>query len=153
MSFFKLPPEGKCTVPVYKHILAAVDLSDRSGAVVRRAAQIAAALDAGLSVMHVVDYVIPPDLDYVIPPVDETETQLIAAARERLVALLQGEGVGAEAVVVSGRPKVEVLRAIEQRRPDLVVVGARGHHGLAGLLGSTADRVIHQATCDVLTVR
>jgi universal stress protein A len=138
---------------VYTHVLTAVDLSDKSGAVVRRAAQLAAVLEATLTVMHVVDYVIPPDLDYVIAPADEKESELMAAARGRLDILLQREGVRAEVVVVSGRPKQELLRAIEQRQPDLVVVGARGHHGLAGLLGSTADRVLHQASCDVLTVR
>lgn len=138
---------------IYQHVLTAVDLSGKSGAVVRRAAQLAATLEASLTFMHVVDYMIPPDLDYVIPPVDEKESELVGAARERLEALLQREGVRAEVVVVSGRPKQELLREIEQRRPDLVVVGARGHHGLAGLLGSTADRVLHQASCDVLTVR
>lgn len=138
---------------IYQHVLTAVDLSGKSGAVVRRAAQLAATLEASLTFMHVVDYMIPPDLDYVIPPVDGKESELVGAARERLEALLQREGIRAEVVVVSGRPKQELLREIEQRRPDLVVVGARGHHGLAGLLGSTADRVLHQASCDVLTVR
>jgi universal stress protein A len=140
-------------VTVYQNLLAAVDLSDKSGPVVRRAAQLAAALNARLTFIHVVDYVIPPDLDYVIAPADEKEPELMAAARERLEVLLQREPVRAELIVVSGRPKQELLRAIEQHQPDLVVLGARGYHGLAGLLGSTADRVLHQASCDVLTVR
>jgi universal stress protein A len=138
---------------VYQHILAAVDLTGKSSAVVRRAAQLAATLEASLTVMHVVDYAMPPDLDYIIPPADQKVPELMAAAREHLEALLHREDVRAEASVVIGRPKQELLRAIEQRRPDLVVLGARGQHGLAGLLGSTADRVLHQANCDVLTVR
>ena len=36
---------------------------------------------------------------------------------------------------------------------DLIVVGSHGRHGLALLLGSTANGVLHGATCDVLAVR
>jgi len=56
-------------------------------------------------------------------------------------------------VVISGRPKQEILRVAERAAADLIVVGAHGHHDLAGLLGSTTDRVLHRASCDVLTVR
>jgi len=33
------------------------------------------------------------------------------------------------------------------------VVGSHGRHGLALLLGSTANGVLHGASCDVLAVR
>ncbi|MEO1899758.1 MAG: universal stress protein, partial [Methylococcales bacterium] len=36
---------------------------------------------------------------------------------------------------------------------DLIVVGSHGRHGLALLLGSTANGVLHHAVCDVLAVR
>ena len=36
---------------------------------------------------------------------------------------------------------------------DLIVVGSHGRHGLALLLGSTANDVLHGAPCDVLAVR
>ena len=36
---------------------------------------------------------------------------------------------------------------------DLIVVGSHGRHGLALLLGSTANGVLHGAMCDVLAVR
>ncbi|TNF89176.1 MAG: universal stress protein, partial [Gammaproteobacteria bacterium] len=36
---------------------------------------------------------------------------------------------------------------------DVIVVGSHGRHGLALLLGSTANGVLHGATCDVLAVR
>ena len=33
---------------------------------------------------------------------------------------------------------------------DLIIVGSHGRHGLALLIGSTADGVVHAAGCDVL---
>jgi len=140
---------------VYQHVLAAVDLGENSATVLQRAAPLAEICDARLTVLHVVNYYLSPDLDYVLPPTDETETRLVEAAQERLQELLEREALssGVGAVVVSGRPKVEIVRAAERERADLIVVGAHGRHGLNGLLGSTTDRVLHRAGCDVLTVR
>jgi universal stress protein A len=36
---------------------------------------------------------------------------------------------------------------------DVIVVGSHGRHGLALLLGSTANDLLHGAPCDVLAVR
>jgi nucleotide-binding universal stress UspA family protein len=48
---------------------------------------------------------------------------------------------------------MEIVRAAERGKADLIVIGAHGRHGLTGLLGSTTDRVLHHATCGMLTVR
>jgi universal stress protein A len=48
---------------------------------------------------------------------------------------------------------VEIHRLARELRCDLVVVGSHGRHGLALLLGSTANDVLHGAQCDVLAVR
>jgi universal stress protein A len=142
-------------VPIYQHVVAAVDLGERSAAVLQHAAPLAQLCSAELTVLHVVNYGVSPDVDYVIPPTDETESELIGAAQRRLRELLEREalGNGVRAVVVSGRPKVEIARVADREGADLIVVGAHGRHGLAGLLGSTTDQVLHHATCDVLTVR
>ena len=41
----------------------------------------------------------------------------------------------------------------EQLDVDLIVVGSHGRYGLALLMGSTANGVLHGASCDVLAVR
>ena len=142
-------------MPVYRHVLAVVDLGERSATVLQHAAPVAELCDARLTVLHVVNYSPSPDFDYVLPPSDETEEKLIRTAEERLQELLEREALteGVGTVVVSGRPKVEIVRVAERERADLIVIGAHGRHGLSGLLGSTTDRVLHHATCDVLTVR
>jgi len=140
---------------VYQHLLAAVDLGENSARVLQHAASLAQLCIARLTVLHVVNYTSPLDMDYVIPPEDEKETQLIEAAYKRLQALLEREALssGVETVVVSGRPKIEITHVAEQVKADLIVVGAHGRHGVKALLGSTTDRVLHNASCHVLTVR
>ncbi len=53
-----------------------------------------------------------------------------------------------------GRPATEIRAHAERIGADLIVVGSHGRHGLPGiLLGSTANGVLHNAPCNVLTVR
>lgn len=71
--------------------------------------------------------------------------------RERVAAF------GIEPARVStriGRPALEIRAQAEKIGADLIVIGSHGRHGLAGImLGSTANGVLHDAPCDVLTVR
>jgi nucleotide-binding universal stress UspA family protein len=54
----------------------------------------------------------------------------------------------------SGYAATEILRIVEERQIDLLVMGSHGLTGLAHVLfGSTADRVVRRASCSVLTVR
>lgn len=138
---------------VYKKIIAAIDFSDHTDVVLQRAQLLAKHEGAALLVLHVVDYYWPTDMDYVIPPTDEMEEKLIEEAHARLHTVLKDAGfTHAETIIETGRPKQEILRVVEREQPDLIVVGAHGHHGIAGLLGSTSDRVSHRAACDVLIV-
>ena len=59
-----------------------------------------------------------------------------------------------ERSIVVGQPAAEIVAAAEERRTDLLVVGARGL-GLLGrlVLGSVSDRVVHHAPCPVLVVK
>ena len=138
----------------YKQILAAVDFSIHTDNVIQSALRQAECSGGKLAVLHVVDYTRPIDDDYIIPPDDTVEQTLVAAAKERLDKRLQRlAATNARALVVSGRPKEEILHTAEREAADLIVIGAHGHHGLADLLGSTTDRVLHRAACAVLVIR
>jgi nucleotide-binding universal stress UspA family protein len=57
-------------------------------------------------------------------------------------------------ILAEGKPYREILRVAAEEKTDLVVMGVRGR-GAADLLffGSTAQHVIRQAACPVLTLR
>ena len=53
-----------------------------------------------------------------------------------------------------GHPAHEILEAAQQEKPDLLVLGARGHSMLASLLlGSVSENVAFHANCSVLVLR
>jgi nucleotide-binding universal stress UspA family protein len=56
--------------------------------------------------------------------------------------------------VQSGRPAAEILRLADDVDADLIVVGEQGpKHGVAALLGSTAERVLFDSAVPVLVAR
>ena len=86
-------------------------------------------------------------------PVD-VDGRLVEEARESLDKLAAELGqADAQRWVVLGSTGPEIKRTAEEHDVDLIVVGSHGRHGLALLLGSTANAVLHGAPCDVLAVR
>ena len=55
--------------------------------------------------------------------------------------------------LVTGRPESEIPTQAKALNSDLIVVGSHARWGLALLLGSTTDGVMHGADCDVLAVK
>jgi nucleotide-binding universal stress UspA family protein len=63
-------------------------------------------------------------------------------------------GLEVEPVIVEGEPAPEIEKAIRDYDIDLVTVVTHGRRGLArALFGSTAEEIIAEAPCPVLTVR
>ena len=63
-------------------------------------------------------------------------------------------GLAADAVSLEGDPASEILRFATERHVATIIVGTRGHTGLARLiLGSVARNVLLHAGCSVLVVR
>jgi universal stress protein A len=139
----------------YRHILLATDFAPESRRVGERAVELAARYGARLSLLHVVDYV-PLELsnDMMLAEPVDVDGRLVEEARESLDRLAGDLGQGdAQRWVVLGSTGPEIKRSAEEHDVDLIVVGSHGRHGLALLLGSTANAVLHGAPCDVLAVR
>lgn len=94
------------------------------------------------------------------PARSEGSGPLDTAGHKRLVAWLadvgepaRAAGVGVDARVVEGRPKVEILRMAKELPADLLVMGTHGRSGFDRLvLGSVTEKVLRHAPCPVLTV-
>jgi len=140
---------------LYKRVLLAVDFSAHGKAVAEKARQFALQNQAELCFVHVVENLPVTDAAYGPIPFDVDMTQeWMDAAKARLSALASELGVPAERQWLElGSPKLEIVRVAEENAVDLIVVGSHGRHGLALLLGSTANGVLHHAKCDVLAVR
>ncbi len=139
----------------YKRILAAVDLSPEARSVVTRASEFAQHYSAALILMHVVEPLISMDDNELVPALPlEIEKTLEQRANTFLESLAGDMGLGdAEVVVSIGAPKHEILGYAKEHDVDLIVIGAHGRHGIATLLGSTANAVLHGTHCDVMCVR
>lgn len=138
----------------YRRILLAVDLTEESREVADRAVALAQLCQAELHVVHVIE---PLSLAYGGDfPVDLSPVQeeIQERAQSHLTAFCASVGVPADRrYLIFGRPEAEIHRVAEEADVDVVVVGSHGRHGLALLLGSTANGVLHGASCDVLAVR
>jgi nucleotide-binding universal stress UspA family protein len=63
-------------------------------------------------------------------------------------------GIEVEPVIVEGEPATEIAKAVKDYDIDLVTVVTHGRRGLSrALFGSTAEEIIAEAPCPVLTVR
>ena len=139
----------------YHHLLIAVDLTDECHPVAERELAIAASNGAKVSLVHIVEPMamafggdVPMDLSML-------QQQQFDQAREHLETFAgRYPQLGADQRHLAyGQPRQEIHRLAEEQGCDLIVVGSHGRHGLALLLGSTANDVLHSAPCDVLAVR
>ncbi|MDC0996051.1 universal stress protein, partial [Pseudomonadales bacterium] len=112
------------------------------------------AFSATMSCMHVIEPLslayggdIPMDLSTIQEQIQETAKKQLADFAHSLSIPDENQHL------IFGRPETEIHNMAEQIGADLIVVGSHGRHGLALLLGSTANGVLHGASCDVLAVR
>lgn len=100
-----------------KNIVAASDLSERSKPAVQRAIHLAAASGARLTVVHVVDDSMPPDLS------DQLKAGAKKLLSDQIAAQTAGHDLQSDVHVATGDPMEAVKRIVEHTRADLLVVG------------------------------
>jgi nucleotide-binding universal stress UspA family protein len=92
---------------------------------------------------------IPTSLSFLEDAGLEAERRLYDMAQQ-----LQREGLIVETNACEGDPAHVIAEEAQARGADLIAMGTRGHSGLRHLfLGSTAERVVEQAPCPVMTIR
>lgn len=105
---------------------------------------------AKLSILHVIEPI--PTYGYIeIAELEEARREEVNQALVNLSQRIQVQALDQHIEV--GLTKHQILRKAKDLNIDLIVVGSHSHHGLAILLGSTANAILHNAECDVMVVR
>lgn len=142
----------------YTNILVAVDLSEESVQILKRARQIADNNNASLHLLTVIKPLTQVygglDMAPIASGTVSFEEEAMKQARDQLGDLAARFQIKPENIhVVLGSPTHEIREVAAQYSTDLIVVGSHGRHGIGLILGSTANGVLHGAGCDVLAVR
>jgi nucleotide-binding universal stress UspA family protein len=114
-----------------RHVLCSVDLSGHSHHTASLAAEMAAAVDAKLTLVHITASVeiYGPGGSHVDPAWKET---IVGFAAKEIAKLQQDVGTKAEVIIDSGNVPELLNRAAEQTKADVLVIGyspLRGHLG------------------------
>ncbi|HZR47377.1 MAG TPA: universal stress protein [Candidatus Manganitrophaceae bacterium] len=136
-------------------ILVPVDFSVCSESSLRYAFLLAHRLKATLLLMHVITpLAYPIDFALALPAAYRRVKRGLGKELEKLAARGRKKGIPTETYLLKGTPEVEITRAAEYFKCDLIVIGTHGRKGTTHFLkGSVAEKVIRTASVPVVTIR
>jgi len=155
-----------------KQLLAAVDFSKNTDAVLEQAAKLASALDAKLWILHVTSGETQAmayeatqftgySLEFTSMPGDVQLARDLSAEefkREHAQLLdmssaLRERGIDAQALLLKGDAAKLILEKAKDLQVEIILMGSHGHGLLhKALLGSISESVIRHAECNILIV-
>jgi len=141
-----------------KKIACCIDFSENAEFAFETAVQMAEKYHAGLDLLHVLPPVINPmmsDSEWIIP--DDSRDSLLIQLEERMEQAYGSKidkDIKHKPVVLSGHVSTEILRYLEEKQVDIVILGSYGLTGMGLVLfGSVAKRISDKAPCSVMIVR
>ena len=139
----------------YKKILVPMDGSQGAWKAFRKALLMAGDMNAAIAVLSVAEHL--PKYAATVGEVDEEverENEYFARLHSKASELAREQGIELSAETIIGHAAQTIVEYARKHDFDLIAMGHIGHSGLWGtLLGSTTDRVVDHAPCDVLVVR
>jgi nucleotide-binding universal stress UspA family protein len=140
-----------------KTILAPIDFSSASDAVVAQATALAKAVQGRLVLLSVVQ---PPLITSDYGPLVDNIAEIIAAAERSATERLEkvrhqivNEVVAVETELAGGPPVQAITEAAGRFSADFIVMGSHGHTALYDLvIGSTTHGVLKRAKCPVVII-
>jgi nucleotide-binding universal stress UspA family protein len=133
-----------------RRVLCGVNLSASSPRVLGWAAQLAAEFEACLTVVHVVDSLIPGTEGFQLSP--EWRKQVSDSAAADLAGLQHRIGTSATVSLRMGDPAEGVCAETRRLGADLLVIGRSSETGILGRLTERAYAIIRQSPCPVVSV-
>jgi nucleotide-binding universal stress UspA family protein len=143
----------------YRRVLFALDISDASASAVRAAESLVLTPDTDASIVYAHEPPYQGMLHYADIGMESAVRYAHSWKREAKKAvrdLLKYESTDFARydIRIEQQPTaLGILRAIERYKPDLLVMGTRGGGRVRrAIVGSVANRILHEVTCDVLIV-
>ena len=116
------------------------------------ARELAGPTGAEVVVLHVYEP-LPWSYPELPPNVIEDTTAALRTAAEKSLAEFAAKNGAPKTLLREGSPWAQIVAAVEEVRPWLVVMGTHGRRGLKRLvLGSVAERVVRHSSAPVVTV-
>ena len=141
----------------FRNILFPTDFKPHTRAALKYAAAFGRNGNGRVVVLSVQSAKVPPDLLAKTEPVDEYEHRWLSQLRDDFRDVLGDplfKELDVEPVIVAGEPASEIARAAQDYGSNLVTIVTHGRKGLTrALWGSTAEEIIAEAPCPVLTIR
>src|SRR5262245_53539910 len=139
-----------------KKVLVPTDFSDSARHALLYGQSFAREYKAELLLLHVVENLTVGYASDLFPvPMAEVFEEISGYAKAELKKLgdeARGKGLSVRELVIQGKPSAEIVRVAREETADMIVLGTHGKGMLdKALFGSTAERVIRQAPCPVLT--
>lgn len=142
----------------FRNILFPTDFTPHARAALKYAAAFARSGGGRVVLFSVQSGTVPPNL-LTLPEriLSEQENHWLLQLRTQVRDLLADplfDGLEVEPVIVEGEPAPEIAKAVRDYDIDMVTVVTHGRRGLSrALWGSTAEEIIAEAVCPVLTIR
>jgi nucleotide-binding universal stress UspA family protein len=142
----------------FRNILFPTDFTSHARSALKYAAAFAREAGGRVVLLSVQSARVPANLMTMPERVlHDPDSEWLLQLRREVSELLRDplfEGLEIEPVIVEGEPAEEIAKAVRDYRIDLVTVVTHGRGGLArALFGSTAEEIIAEAPCPVLTIR
>ena len=142
----------------FKNILFPTDFTPHARAALKYAASFAREGQGRVILFSVQEGSVPANLLTLPDRVfEEPEKHWLRQLRAEVKGLLADhllDGLEVDPVIIEGEPAPEIARAVRDFNIDLVTIVTHGRKGLSrALWGSTAEEIIAEAPCPVLTIR
>ncbi|MGH9320830.1 MAG: universal stress protein [Vicinamibacteria bacterium] len=144
---------------MFKRILCGLDFSPASVKAFETAAEVAAAMNAELHLVHVIE-AYPVTVEWLpVRGIDDITLSMEMKAKEAMDALVERNAsalgnVRLTTEITTGRAYVEISNRARDREFDLVVLGSKGIKLLdESFVGSTTERVMKSTEGSVLVVK
>jgi len=138
-------------------LLVAVDLSESTEVVVKKAEEIAKALSAKVWILHIAE----PEPDFVgygmeSKPARDSRAKEFHAEHSQIQEIadrLRKAGLDTTALLAQGATVETIMKEASRLDADMIIVGSHGHGAMFKLLvGSVSEGILRESKCPVLVV-